>query len=297
MRDGIVAEDDAPGRATAHDDRMTATAATPAQTNATDAPHTTSATNGIELVVGHGVATLLLQLPRAKNAFRAGDATRLGELIGTLQAPEVRCVVIRGAGDAFSAGWDIGSVDPRGDDPVAMIRDVVGPLLARVRSLPLPTIAAVAGPALGFGFGLALCCDVVLAEEEAVLGSPFRNIGMVPDSGTHHILRDRLGHGRAAELIYTGRLLSGREAAALGLVNRAVAKGTLIDETERLAREIASGPTVALALSKEILLAGGDFDAVVAREAEALRACFATADLKEGMAAFMQKRRPAFRGQ
>lgn len=180
---------------------------------------------------------------------------------------------------------------------MAVIGEVVGPLCRRLRELPLPTIASVSGPALGFGFGLAMCCDIVIAEEGSLLGSPFRNIGMVPDTGTHHFLLSRLGYSRAAELVYTGKLLSGREAAQWGLINRAVTTDALEAEVTQLARQIASGPTVALGLSKRILQAGGSFDEVVALEAQALRECFGTADLREGLGAFMQKRAPQFRGK
>jgi len=261
-------------------------------TTSTPAPATDITLNTVD-----GVATIVMQLARPKNAFRSADAQRLGELVEQARSAGARCVVLRGAATAFCAGWDISSIDPQADDPMAMIGEVVAPLCRRVRELPLPTIAAVAGPALGFGFGLAMCCDIVIAEEDALLGSPFRNIGMVPDTGTHHFLLSRLGHGRAAELIFTGRLLSGLEAAQCGLINHAVPKGAAAEHADRLARQIASGPTAALALSKRILQAGGSFDEVVAHESQALRECFATADLQEGLAAFVQKRPPRFVGR
>lgn len=281
----IVVADEAPALPTRHDDFM----------NPPNTPTLERAGTKLSLDEG-GVATIALRLAQAKNAFRSTDAHRLAELIEQARTGGARCLVLRGAADVFSAGWDISAIDPKQDDPMALIGEVVAPLCRRLRELPIPTLAAVAGPALGFGFGLAMCCDIVLADEGALLGSPFRNIGMVPDTGTHHFLLSRLGYGRAAELIYTGRLLSGREAAQTGLINRAVASGTVAAEADRLARQIAEGPTVALGLSKRILQAGGDFDAVVAQESQALRQCFATADLQEGLGAFLQKRAPRFRG-
>ncbi len=252
---------------------------------------------GITLHTEDGVATLVIDLPQPKNSFRVENAQAVGAQLDAALAAGARCVVLRGAGPVFSAGWDIASINPAADDPMAMIGQVVGPLCRKLRALPVPTIAAVAGPALGFGFGLALCCDIVLAEEGALFGSPFRHIGMVPDTGAHHILLSRVGFARASELIYTGRLVSGTDAAAQGLINRAVPAGALLDEVNQLAAGIASGPTRAFALSKEVLLAGGDFDSMLAHEARQLQQVFATADLHEGIQAFQQRRKPNFTGR
>ena len=252
---------------------------------------------GITLRTEGAVATLVLDLAQPKNTFRTADVQRLGALLDEALASGARCLVIQGAGAVFSAGWDIGSIDPAADDPMALIADVVGPFCRRLRELPVPTISAVTGPALGFGFGLALCCDLCFAEDGALFGSPFRHIGMVPDSGTHHFLLSRLGHPLAAELIYTGRLLSGTEAARLGLINRALPREKLAAEVAKTALAIAAGPTQALRLSKEILLQGGDFDAMFAHEGRQLAQVFATADLKEGIAAFQQRRPPVFQGR
>ncbi|WP_390344492.1 enoyl-CoA hydratase/isomerase family protein [Variovorax boronicumulans] len=260
-------------------------------------PHNGIAVAGITLQLQDAVATIAIDLPQPKNSFRVENAKALGAQLDAALEGGARCVVLRGAGAVFSAGWDIGSIDPAADDPMAMISQVIGPLCQQLRALPVPTIAAVAGPALGFGFGLALCCDMVLAEEEALFGSPFRHIGMVPDTGAHHILLSRTGFALASELIYTGRLVNGAEAAALRLVNRAVPTGAVAEEAQKLAQNIASGPTAAFRLSKEVLLEGGDFDSMLAHEARQLQKVFATDDLKEGIAAFQQRRRPAFTGR
>jgi 2-(1,2-epoxy-1,2-dihydrophenyl)acetyl-CoA isomerase len=243
------------------------------------------------------VAIISMDLAQPKNSFRAADVHELLALLDEALNAGARCVVIQGAGPVFCAGWDIGAIDPAADDPMAMIAGVIGPFCRRLRTLRVPTISAVAGPALGFGFGLALCCDLCVADEDALFGSPFRQIGMVPDTGTHHFLLQRLGPALAAELIYTGRLLSGAEAAQLRLINKAVAKGTAAAQALELARVIAAGPTAALALSKEILLPGGSFDEMMAHESRQLARVFATADLKEGIAAFQQRRKPVFKGR
>jgi 2-(1,2-epoxy-1,2-dihydrophenyl)acetyl-CoA isomerase len=180
---------------------------------------------------------------------------------------------------------------------MALITRVVGPFCRQLRELPLPTIAAVAGPALGFGLGLALSCDLCVADEDALFGSPFRHIGMVPDTGAHYFLLSRLGYPMAAELIYTGRLFSGNEAAELRLINRAVPKGTVYEAAHQLAQGIADGPTEAFRLSKQILVQGGDFDAMLAHEGRQLQKVFSTSDLHEGISAFQQRRKPVFTGR
>lgn len=253
--------------------------------------------SGITLSCDRGVASIEIGLAQPKNSFRVADVERLSAALDEAIAENARCVVLRGASGTFSAGWDVTSIDPAADDPMAMIADVVAPFCNKLRTFPVPTISAVAGVALGFGLGLALCCDICLADEDARLGSPFRNIGMVPDTGTHYYFLTRLGQAKAAELIYTGRLITGAEAAQIGLVNRATATGSLHAAADELATSIAQGPTAAFRLSKEILLAGGDFKKIVAHEGDQLRRVFETADLKEGIRAFQERRPPKFEGR
>src|SRR3989344_4119138 len=143
----------------------------------------------------------------------------------------------------------------------------------------------------------ALACDICIADEDALLGSPFRNIGFVPDTGAHYFLLERLGYHRAAELIYTGRFLSGQAAAEARLINRAVPVGTVVEEAHKLAELISNGPTKALSLSKDILLRGGSFDEMMAREATYQAAAFSTSDAAEGLQAFLQRRKPVFTGR
>ena len=257
----------------------------------------TKNTAGMSLSLQDGVATLAFDVPHPKNAFRAEDAQRLSGLLDEAVAAGARCLVLRGKPECFCAGWDIAAIRPGQDDPVTTITDVVAPLCNKLQVLPIPTLSAVAGPALGFGFGLALSCDMCVAEEDALFGSPFRGIGMVPDTGTHFFLRERLGTAMACELIFTGRLLTGAEAASLGLINAAVTRGGLDEAAARLAGAIATGPTQAFRLSKEILRAGGDLGAVMAHEARQLQAAFATADLQEGLRAFKERRKPIFQGR
>jgi 2-(1,2-epoxy-1,2-dihydrophenyl)acetyl-CoA isomerase len=251
---------------------------------------------GVTLQQSGDVATLLLNLAQPRNAFLSDDVSQLTSLLDVSVEAGARCIVIRGAGAVFSAGWDITAIDPHGEDPMAMIADVVAPFCTKLRELPVPTISAVSGPALGFGLGLALSCDLCIADEDALFGSPFRSIGMVPDTGAHYYFLQRLGYAMAAELIYTGRLITGTQAAELGLINRAVATGSVTTQADKLASSIASGPTQAFRLSKEILLQGGSHAQMMEHEGRQLARAFATADLHEGIAAFKERRKPVFIG-
>ncbi|MBR0899121.1 enoyl-CoA hydratase/isomerase family protein [Bradyrhizobium tropiciagri] len=251
---------------------------------------------GIKTTWDRGVARIEFDLAQPKNSFRVSDVERLDAALDEAKAGGARCIVLRGARGTFSAGWDVTSINPASDDPMAMITDVVAPFCRKLRALPVPTISAVAGVALGFGLGLALCCDICVVDGDARVGSPFRGIGMVPDTATHYFFLTRLGQAKAAELIYTGRLITGAEAAQIGLVNRATEVGSVNAAVDELALSIAEGPTAAFRLSKEILLAGGDFGGILAHEGRQLERVFETADLKEGIRAFQQRRAPRFEG-
>ena len=168
-------------------------------------------------------------------------------------------------------------------------------------AFPAPTFAAVHGACLGVGLGLALACDVVYIADDAKIGSPFARIGAVLDTGGHSFFVARLGSHRALELIYTGRLLSGTEAAALGLVNQSMPRESLLAHARKIAGQVAQGPTAAFMQSKHLVRrideeALGLF-AVLKCEAQAQGAAGRTADYKEGITAFQQKRTPKFQGK
>jgi enoyl-CoA hydratase/carnithine racemase len=241
------------------------------------------------------VAILELDRPDKKNAVPRAEIERLGEILDSDALRNARCVVLRGTGGVFCAGMDLTDIDPK-EYPYHNLAHRIGPVLERLRELPAPTISSVAGPALGFGFGLAMCCDITVATESATFGSPFRRIGMVLDSGGHYFLNRRIGHHRAAELIFTGRMINGAEAAQIGLINRAVPESELEGATMEMARRIASGPTVALKESKKILVQAHGLSQVLEMEARAQSVAVKTKDAKEGLRSFMEKRDPNFTG-
>ncbi len=246
------------------------------------------------------VAELVLNRPDKLNAMNDALVRALNAHLDAIAASGARAVLVRGEGRAFCSGRDLADVDPQHDDGEAVLRDVVNPLIQRMAEVATPTIAAVQGACLGTGLGLALACDVVYAADDARIGSPFARIGAVLDSGAHAAFVARAGPHRALELIYTGRLLSGREAAAWGIVNRSVAGADLLRRSRELAASIARGPTAAFRESKQIVRrltdAATPLGDVLAAEAAAQGRATRTRDYAEGMSAFQEKRKPVFTG-
>lgn len=255
----------------------------------------------IQLDIAERVATITLDRPDKLNAFDdAMAAAFMGALEGADKAG-VRALVLRGEGKGFCAGRDLGDAKPGEEDGGAVLTDVFNPLFLRLARFPVPTFAAVHGAALGVGLGLALACDVVYAATDAKIGSPFARIGAVFDSGGHHHFVRRIGSHRTLELIYTGRLLSGEEAATWGLVNAAVPAEALVGTVRALAGKVAAGPTAAFQLSKEIVgrieTEGLGLEPVLDLEAAAQSAASRTTDYLEGITAFQAKRPPVFTGK
>lgn len=252
--------------------------------------------HAVSVVVENNVATVELRRPETKNSLRLADMRLLSQLIDAALNSGARCLLFKGTEGVFCAGRDLKEANPETDDTYAILQEQINPVLLKVRGSKVPTIAAVSGPALGFGFGLALACDVTLVADNAILGSPFKNIGAVLDSGGHYFLRERIGAHRAAELIFTGRMLSGREAAQLGLVNAAVGAQELDTIAFNLAKQIANGPTAAFAASKQILAQAQSYEQVLALESRCQADALAGHDGREGIRAFQEKRRPVFIG-
>lgn len=255
----------------------------------------------VRLDVAGALGEIVLDRPRQLNAM---TPEMVGELLARIADAEragVRALLFRAEGRAFSAGRDIAGAQPGVEDGGQVLADVFNPMVRRVADLELPTFAAVQGACLGTGLGLALACDVVFAAHDAKIGSPFAQIGAVLDSGAHAAFVSRIGPHRTLELIYSGRLLSGREAAAWGLVNRSVDGAGLADGTRELARAVAGGPTAAFAESKRIVrrLTDGvlSLTDVLDAEAAAQSRASRTGDYVEGFTAFLDKRTPVFHGR
>ena len=255
----------------------------------------------VRLTLEDGVAELVLDRPDKMNAMNGAMVRALADSLDAAEAGGARALLVRGEGRAFCSGRDLADADPLHEDGEAILRDVFNPLVTRMAGLAVPTIAAVHGVCLGTGLGLALACDIAYAADDARIGSPFARIGAVLDSGAHAAFVARVGPHRALELVYTGRLLSGREAAEWGLVNRSVAGADLVRRTREMARAIAHGPTAAFLESKRIvrLIQDGSpsIADLLAAEAAAQGRASRSHDYQDGIAAFQEKRKPAFTGR
>jgi len=249
-----------------------------------------------------GVAVLTLALPERRNTMTAELTTAWAGTVAQLRGDRsVRCVVVTGQGSAFCAGGDVGWIGSEPDASVDSLRERMLPFYRTwlsIRDLDVPTIAAVNGPAVGAGLCLAMACDLRYAAEGAKLSAPFTALGMHPGMAATYLLPQLVGLPAARELLFTGRVLSGVEAAALGLVNRALPAESLVEDVLAIAATVAAQAPIALRLTKVALAGGGHptFEAALEWEALAQPVTLATADLQEGLRARSERRAARFTG-
>lgn len=253
----------------------------------------------LRLEVDDGVAVVTLDRPEARNALAGRTLLEIGAALQVVESDvTVRALVLRGDGPAFCAGADLAEFadlsDPFAGREAALAgQDVVSALAA----MPIPTVAALHGAALGGGLELALACDLRVAAEDAVLGLPETRLGLIPGYGGTQRLPRLIGEARALDLILTGRRVPAHEAHAMGLVARVETDATAA--AVALARQAAEGAPVALGLAKEAVVRGRDGTLAQGLETEAdLFALAASSeDAREGVAAFLEKRAPTFEGR
>lgn len=256
-------------------------------------------TMDVELQIDGAVATLTIGNVTRKNALTPAMRDQLTSLLHRCAAsPDVRAVVLRGAGGDFCSGMDVSGMEARGAvEARQRLKGLHEPIRA-LQAIEKPVIAAVSGVAVGYGWSLALACDLVIAADDARFGQVFSRVGLAPDGGAAHFLAVNLGRLRAAELIYSARILGAAEAMALGLVNRVVAPQDLTSAAAAWAQELARGPTFAYGLSKRMLQAAGpSLDRFLDQELLFQGQLKQSDDHKEGVAAFKEKRRPDFKGR
>jgi 2-(1,2-epoxy-1,2-dihydrophenyl)acetyl-CoA isomerase len=251
-----------------------------------------------------GVLAVTLNRPDKLNAFNPEMHQRLkAALERARDEPEVRAVLLTGAGRGFCAGQDLAERNvAAGAAPIDLsvtIGSYYNPLIRRMRELPKPIVCAVNGVAAGAGANIALACDLVLAARSASFVQAFARIGLLPDSGGTYFLPRLAGMARAMGLAMLAEKLSAEDAERWGLIWKAVDDAQLMDEAASLARTLADGPTRAYGLIKKALYASASntLDAQLDMERDLQREAGVSEDYREGVAAFMAKRKPVFKGK
>lgn len=245
-----------------------------------------------------GVAVVFIHRPEAKNALNAAVRRQLAEQFSSLgQRDEVRTIVLTGGDQAFVAGADVKEFATA--SPTDMYLRHNERLWDPIAHCPKPVIAAVNGFALGGGCELAMHCDLIVAGESARFGQPEVKLGLMPGAGGTQRLVRAVGKFQAMRILMTGCMVKAPEALRMGLVSEVVADDETLERAKSLAREIAAMPSLAVEQIKETVLSGADLplESALVLERKAFQMLFDTADQKEGAAAFIEKRKPDYRGE
>jgi enoyl-CoA hydratase/carnithine racemase len=244
------------------------------------------------------IVVFRINRPQVRNALNLEVRAALAEAVTRCGADNtVRCMIVTGSDLAFAAGADIGEMADAG--PVEVMSRNVQKYWRAIMDCPKPLIAAVEGFALGGGLELALCADIIIAGEGAKLGLPEVKVGILPGGGGTQKLARLVGRHRAMLLIMTGRMFGAAEALSMGVVSEVAPTGQALARAIDIAREIAAMPPISIMQIKEIVNAGvnAPLETALMLERKAFQLQFATRDQKEGMRAFLEKRKPKFEGQ
>jgi enoyl-CoA hydratase len=244
------------------------------------------------------IAVLRLNRPQVRNALNLEVRARLADEVARHAAdPAIRCLIITGSDTVFAAGADISQMAEAG--PIEIMARNLQKYWRTIMDCPKPVIAAIEGYALGGGLELALCADIIVAGDGAKLGLPEVKIGILAGGGGTQKLARLIGSKRAMLLLMTGKMFGAAEALAMGVVSEVAPAGQALPRAIEIATEIAAQPPIAVMQIKEIVNAGlnAPLDTALMLERKALQLQFATRDQKEGMRAFLEKRKPTFEGK
>lgn len=254
----------------------------------------------IEWEISNAVGKIILNRPDKLNSFNREMALLMQEALDKCQDASVRCVYITGAGKGFCAGQDLSEVtEPGAPGFNVILSEHYNPIVSRIRKLEKPVVAAVNGVAAGAGANIALCCDVVVAAQSASFLQAFSKIGLIPDSGGTHTLPRLIGWQKASALSMLGEKVSAPDAERMGMIYKVFPDEIFSEESMKIAITLAQMPTKGLAYTKQLLSMSfvNTFEEQLQDEDVFQQRAAQTADYKEGVAAFMEKRKPDFKGE
>ncbi len=246
------------------------------------------------------IAFITLNRPDKLNSFNREMALLLQEKLDECKKKEIRCVYITGNGKAFSAGQDLAEVtDPNGPGMQQILGEYYNPIVTRIRKLEKPVVAAVNGAAAGAGANIALCCDIVVASTSASFIQAFSKIGLIPDSGGTYILPRLIGWQKASSLMMLGEKVAAADAERIGMIYKVFPDETFAENSRNIAIFLAGMPTKGLAYTKQILNLSfvNSFQEQLQDEDTFQQKAAQTVDYKEGVNAFIEKRKPLFKGE